>query len=322
MQDKVRTGKIVRASWIAVGSNAGLAALKISVGLIAGSLAVVGDGIDSAGDIVTSLITLLTARIISRPPNRKFPYGYQKADTIAAKALSFIIFFAGAQLAISTVSRIIEGGANRIPETIAIYVILISIVAKYALSYYLLRTGRKLESPMLIANGRNMRNDVLISVSVLVGLVFTITLGMPIIDSVFALLISLWIMKSGYDIFMETNVDLMDGVSDQSVYDKIFEAVNQVKGASNPHRIRVRKLANLYVIGIDIEVDPELKVGEAHGIAQNLEQKLKKKLGNVYDILVHVEPRGNYEVDEKYGISTRDFEHNGNPENHHKTNTD
>lgn len=291
-----------------MGSNAALAVMKIAVGLIAGSLAVVGDGIDSAGDIVTSLITLLTARIISKPPNLKFPYGYQKADTIAAKALSFIIFFAGAQLAISTISRIIEGGAAEIPGTIAIYVIVISIFAKYALSYYLLKTGRRLESPMLIANGRNMRNDVIISGSVLVGLFFTITLEMPIIDAIFALLISIWIMKSGFDIFMETNVELMDGVSDQSVYDRIFETVNQVKGASNPHRLRVRKLANMYVIGIDIEVDPELKVGEAHKIAQTLERQLKTNLGNVYDILVHVEPHGNYEVDEKYGISTRDFD--------------
>ncbi|MFP4470616.1 MAG: cation diffusion facilitator family transporter [Bacteroidales bacterium] len=307
MQDKERTGKIVRASWIAIGSNAALAAMKISVGLVAGSLAVVGDGIDSAGDIVTSLITLVTARIISKPPNLKFPYGYQKADSIAAKALSFIIFFAGAQLAISTIGRIIEGGTTKIPDTVVIYVIIISIIAKYALSYYLLKTGRKLGSPMLIANGRNMRNDVMISASVLVGLFFTITLKLPVIDAIFALLISIWIMKSGFDIFMETNIELMDGVSDQSVYDRIFETVQQVEGASNPHRVRVRKLGSMYVIGIDIEVDPELKVGEAHLIAQTLERQLKKNIGNIYDILVHVEPQGNYESDEKYGISTRDF---------------
>jgi len=310
MHDKQRTNKIIRASWIAVGSNAALAVLKISVGIIAGSLAVIGDGIDSAGDIVTSLITLFTARIISKPPNLKFPYGYRKADTVAAKALSFIIFFAGAQLAISTIQKIYEGGGNTIPDPIAIYVIVISVLAKLGLSNYLLKTGRKIDSPMLIANGKNMRNDVVISMSVLVGLVFTIYFQLPIIDSIFALLIGIWIMKSGFDIFMETNVELMDGVSDQSVYNKIFETVERVEGASNPHRLRVRKLANMYVIGIDIEVDPKLKIGEAHDIAKNLEQCLKDRLGNVYDILVHVEPHGNYEADESYGISSKDIETN------------
>jgi cation diffusion facilitator family transporter len=310
MHDKQRTNKIIRASWIAVGSNAVLAVLKISVGLIAGSLAVIGDGIDSAGDIVTSLITLFTAQIISKPPNLKFPYGYRKADTVAAKALSFIIFFAGAQLAISTIQKIYDGGGTVIPDTIAIYVIVISVFAKLALSNYLLKTGRKIESPMLIANGKNMRNDVVISMSVLIGLVTTIYFEKPIIDSIFALLISIWIMKSGFDIFMETNVELMDGVNDQSVYNKIFETVDTVEGASNPHRLRVRKLANMYVIGIDIEVDPELKIGEAHEIAITLENCLKDNLGNVYDVMVHVEPRGNYEADELYGISSKDIETN------------
>ncbi len=307
MPDKIRAGKIIKASWIAILSNAALALLKVTVGLVAGSLAVVGDGIDSSGDIVTSIITLITAGIISRPPNARFPYGYSKADTVAAKALSFIIFFAGAQLFISTVQRIMDGDEQRIPETFAVLVIVVSIVGKLLLSVYLLKTGRKVESPMLIANGRNMRNDVVISTSVLLGLFFTIYFKMPVIDSIFALLISVWIMKSGFDIFMETNVELMDGISDQTIYNRIFDLVSEVKGAKNPHRLRVRKLANLFVIGVDIEVNPELKVAEAHKIAQAVEQKLKNQLGNVYDVMVHIEPFGNIEHDEKYGISKDNF---------------
>jgi len=125
-------------------------------------------------------------------------------------------------------------------------------------------------------------------------------------------------MKSGFDIFMETNVELMDGVSDQTVYTKIFDTIQRVKGAINPHRLRVRKLANLYIIGVDIEVDPELTVGESHRIAQTVERDLKERLGNVYDVMVHVEPAGNYEHDEKYGISSVDIypENNVNQQKH------
>ena len=100
-----REKKIIRASRISIAGNTFLAVLKILVGLIAGSLAVVADGVDSAGDIAASLVTLYTAYIIARPPDRKHPYGYSKADTIATKILAFIIFFAGAQLAIVSVSR-------------------------------------------------------------------------------------------------------------------------------------------------------------------------------------------------------------------------
>jgi cation diffusion facilitator family transporter len=275
---------------------------------VAGSLAVVGDGIDSASDIATSLITLFTARIISRPPSLKFPYGYRKADAIASKALSFVVFFAGAQLAISTVTQIIEGSTRELPGTIAIYAILISILGKFLLSWYLLKTGRKLESPMLLANGKNMKNDIFISISVLLGLFFTLILKMPIIDLVFALLISLYIIKVSFDIFMETNIELMDGVADKGIYTKIMAAIESVEGAHNPHRLRVRKISNMYIVAVDIEVDPELKISEAHHIARLVEQSLKKSLVKVYDILVHVEPLGNIEADETDGISSKDIE--------------
>lgn len=307
MHDQDRTQTIIKASWIAVIANAILAALKISVGLMAGSLALVGDGIDSASDIVTSLITLFTARLISRPPSLSYSYGYSKADAVASKALSFVVFFAGAQLAITTISKLMEGGTREVPGVLAIYVVIVSIFAKLALSWYLLKTGKKLESPMLIANGRNMKTDVLISSSVLLGLFFTLTFNLPIIDVIFALLISGYIMKVAFDIFMETNIELMDGVKDKGVYKTIIDAIEKVEGAHNPHRLRVRKISNMYVVAVDIEVDSELKISEAHNIAHKVEQSLKASLVKVYDILVHVEPLGNIESDEKEGISTKDI---------------
>ena len=88
-----REKKIVFASKVSIGGNALLSILKIVVGLLAGSLAVIADGIDSGSDIITSLVTLYAAHIVARPPDKKYPYGYLKADTIATKLVAFIIFF-------------------------------------------------------------------------------------------------------------------------------------------------------------------------------------------------------------------------------------
>ncbi len=96
--------------------NAFLSVIKIIAGFLSGSMALVADGIDSAGDIFGSLITLFTARIIAKPPNMRHPYGYDKADTIASKLLAFIIFFAGAQLAISSSQRIISEQESSYPR--------------------------------------------------------------------------------------------------------------------------------------------------------------------------------------------------------------
>lgn len=304
-----REKTIIRASWWAVAINAVLAALKLSVGFISGSYAVIADGIDSATDIVTSLVVLLAARIINKPPNIRFAYGYQKADTVAAKILSFVIFFAGAQLAWSSVHVLFQESATETPSTLAIWVTLISIAGKLLLTSLLHRTGKKVESPMLIANARNMRNDILISLSVLLSLVFTIWFDQPLIDRVIALIISGFIMVSAFKIFMKSNIDLMDGIDDPGLYKDLFEAVRQVEGAHNPHRVRARKIGYHYMINLDIEVNGFLSVREAHDIARKVEKSIKLNLPNVYDVMVHVEPVGNEEVDEKFGVSETDIDH-------------
>lgn len=302
-----REKKIIKASRVSIVGNATLSLLKIVVGIIAGSLAVVADGVDSASDIITSLITLYTAYIIGKPPDPKFPYGYNKADTIATKVLAFIIFFAGAQLAITSFSRLLNPVEEVMPSMFAIYIIILSIAGKLLLSGYLRKVGKSVESAMLIANARNMQNDVVISVSVLVGLVFTFIFRMPIIDTIAALLVSVYIMVIAFRIFMQTNLEMMDGVEDSEIYKKIISAANSIKGVSNPHRIRVRKMAHLHLIALDIEIDGEMTLNEAHLLTVNVESVIKETIPNVYDVLVHTEPKGNIEPDEVFGVSEEDL---------------
>jgi cation diffusion facilitator family transporter len=264
---ELRHKQIIRASWVSITGNALLSVLKITVGMIAGSMAVVADGIESASDILTSVITLITAHIMSHPPDIRYPYGYERADTIASKALSFVIFFAGAQLAISAVTKLIEGGAGEIPSLFAIWVIIASIFGKLLLALYQFRVGKNTGSSMLIANARNMQSDVMISLAVLIGLLFTVFLDMPIIDTITALAVSVWIMATAIRIFFQSNRDLMDGMDNPELYKKVFAIISEVKGVYNPHRARIRKSGNKYVIEIHIEVDGSSTVVEAHAVS-------------------------------------------------------
>lgn len=305
MEDRKK--EIIKASWTSIIGNAVLSVLKIVLGLIAGSLAVVGDGIDSASDVVASLITLLTARILAKPPDIKHPYGYERADTIAAKALSFVIFFAGAQLGISTVTKIIENQPRALPTTLAIYITVVSIVGKIMLAVYLYRVGKKQQSSMLMANAKNMQNDVIISFAVLAGLFFTFILRLPMVDTITAMAVSLWIMKTAYEIFKQTNLELMDGIKNPSIYKQIFEAIDSVEGVTNPHKVRLRQLGNMYMLDVDIEVEADLTVKEAHEIAHEVEESIKGKINNVYDIMIHIEPKGDINKNEKFGVTRKHF---------------
>jgi cation diffusion facilitator family transporter len=298
-----RSRAIQAASLIAVIGNAVLAAMKITAGILTGSMAVLGDGIDSSSDILASLITLTAARVIDRPPDMNHPYGHGKAEAVASTLLAFIIFFIGGQLAIVSVQRFITGEPVEIMTLPAVIVTVVSIIGKIFLALVQTRTGRRHESSMLIANGRNMQNDVLLSLGVLGGLAGTWFLGMPVIDTILGCAIGLWVMKTAVEIFIESNRELMDGIKETDIYRTIFEAVRQTEGAHNPHRTRVRRMSQHYLIDLDIEVDGTLTVEEGHRIAQETERAIRQCLPSVYDIVVHVEPLGNDERRERFGVS-------------------
>lgn len=309
MADQIsRQRLIIKAANLSLAGNAMLSLLKIVVGLLSGSLAVVADGIDSLGDVLSSFIVRLTAKIISRPPNSRHPYGYDKADTVASKVVAFIMLFAGLQLSIATIGNLTEGTERAMPSVYAVVVILVSIVGKHMMAVLLRRTGDKVDSPMLRANARNMQNDVIISLSVLFGLVLTHLLKMPVLDSLTALAVSVWIVVVSIRMIIASSRELMDGVEDQSIYAVIIQAASQVPGARNPHRIRARKMAHYVMIALDVEIDGTLTLFEAHRIGHQVEDEIRKAVPNTYDVVVHMEPHGAHHPDEVFGISEKNLE--------------
>lgn len=114
-------------------------------------------------------------------------------------------------------------------------------------------------------------------------------------------------MITAFRIFMQTNKEMMDGIDDEGIYNKIINAVKSVEGATNPHRIRVRRLAHYYLIALDIEVDGKLILDEAHKIGMHVEDAINATIPNIYDILVHVEPKGNVEPNEVFGVSEKNI---------------
>jgi cation diffusion facilitator family transporter len=297
-----KTNDIRVAAIIALAGNSVLAVLKISAGIFSKSNALIGDGIDSSADVLISIITLFIVKVISKPADAKHPWGHGRAETVATAFLSFIIFFMGAQLIINSASNLFSGEQHIESSAVAIIVTLISIIGKIllALSQYIL--GKRADSTMIKANAKNMAGDVLTSCSVMVGLTISIFMGSTYADTIIAMLIGVWIIKTAVGIFLEANLELMDGNINIGPYRVIVDAVNAVEGASNPHRARIRRIAGFWDINFDIDVDPKCAVSEAHSIASQVECEIKQRLEDVFDIMIHVEPRGDT-TDEMFGLS-------------------
>jgi cation diffusion facilitator family transporter len=296
-----KTRLIRAAAWVAMTGNVLLAALKIYAGIRTESLAVIGDGIDTSVDVLIAVMTLVVAKIISRPADVGHPWGHGRAETVATAILSFVLFFAGAQLMLNSGADILFGERRKAPPSLALIVTIVSIIGKIILAWTQRLFGKKADSPMLIANAKNMTGDVVISAGVLAGLLLSTITGIGLIDSAAALLVGLWVIRQAVEIFFEANAELMDGGSGKEFYRAVFAAVHSVPGAGNPHRARMRRIAGFWDIDIDIEVDPSLTIREAHAIASDVERAIKARVEGVYDIMVHVEPAGNSEK-EGFGL--------------------
>jgi len=301
-----KTKYIKIAALIALIGNIGLATMKIIAGTFSQSNALIGAGIDSSTDVLISIITLVVVKILSKPADANHPWGHRKAETIATAFLSFIIFFAGAQLIINSFTDLIAGVDTPLPPPVAIVVLIISVIGKILLAFNQYILGKRADSAMIKANAKNMASDVLISLGVLAGFAIAHLTGSGQADGIMAILIGLWIIKTAISIFIDANLELMDGNSDMKSYRIIVESVNAVEGANTPHRARMRRIGGFWDISFDINVDPKCSVADAHIIASNVEKEIKKRLENVMDIMIHVEPHGDESV-EGFGLSEEEM---------------
>ena len=309
MQDSFKTHYIRVAGTIALIGNAALAFIKILLAYFSKSLAVMGDGIDSSTDVLIAIVTLVISAIISRPSDKEHPWGHGRAETTTTLVLSFIIFFAGAQLAIQSVTRLMNPQNAQAIGRGAVIAAIISIAGKTVLALLQFHYGKIADSEMVKANALNMKNDIIMSLGILVGLFLSEQFKLPILDPIIALLVGLWVIKNAAKLFLQVNFELMDGNADNSLYQKLFSAVSSVPGVHNPHKARIRKMASLFDIDLDIEVDPAMTVYDAHEKAEQVEEAIREVIPEAYDILIHIEPLGSdsHQREEKYGLKPEDM---------------
>lgn len=284
-----------------------LAFFKIGVGHYANSLALFGDGIDSASDVISGVLAFIAARIIARPPDHNYPFGYNRAETLATYLAAIMIAMAGLQLLLQSIQSLLVIHPEESIDPFALYAVLASVLVKSFLVFYLAFLFRKTDSNLIYITGLNMRYDVLLSLGVLAGIGGGLYFQLIYLDAAIAFLLGLWIQYNAYQIVRETLVELMDGLKDPGMYTQVKQAALNVDALSNPHRMRIRRLASKLMISLDIEVNPELNVREGHKLAQAVEDQIKLDINDVYDVLVHVEPRGNIE-DESYGVASDTIE--------------
>lgn len=263
-------------------------AIKIAAGLATGALSVVADGLDSLFDGLSNLVGLAGLFAASKPPDAEHPYGHRKFETIAALSISFLLFLTCWQLLEAAWERYTLE-TSPLVNTWIVFAMLVSMAIQAGTSLYELRAGRRLNSEVLVADALHTRASVLVSFSVLVGLVL-VRLGYPKADPLLAAFVAVMIAKIGIDILRETLPVLVDRASvDPNL---IAGVVEKIGGVESFHRVRSRGAGGSAAVDLHVRVSPDKTVQEADAIAHEVRRRLLA-LQEVNDVTVHIEAQRN-----------------------------
>jgi len=265
--------------------------IKVVAGVLTGALSLVADGMDSFFDGISNAVGLAGLYIAGKPPDAEHPYGHRKFETIAALSISFLLFLTSFQLIGAAWERF------RYPDAPSVniwtgFAIVVAMGVQAGTSFYELRAGKKLNSEVLIADALHTRASILISASVLAGLVL-VRLGFPQADPLFTVLVALFIAKIGIDILIETVPVLVD----QAPIDpkRIAGEVQLVDGVESFHRVRSRGAPGSAAVDLHVRISPRKTMREADMIADNVRKRLLA-LDSVTDVTVHVEAQRGSEL--------------------------
>jgi len=273
--------------------NVALAVVKLTVGMVTHSMALVADGVHSFSDMATDAAILLGTHFGSREPDVEHPYGHGRAETFAAAFVAVALVAVGGlmvQQAAVAIARIHAGSSTSIRlGPLAVGAALASVIAKEALYWVTRRVALRTHSAALYANAWHHRSDALSSVAVLIGLV-ALAFGYPHGDQIATVAVGLMIIFVGVRILSGCLHELAERAVDQKTIEKIRRIIDGESRVRDWHKLRTRTVGREIFLDVHILVDPDLKITEAHAIADALERALHEGMSRPLNIMVHVEP--------------------------------
>lgn len=283
--DRYKSAKITGI--VGIVGNIFLLIIKGIVGFASNSQSLIADAFNSAGDIFSSLMTYIGNKISSKEADDDHHLGHGKAEYIYSLLISISMFL----LSVEVIANVIENLIHKSYLTYSpwlITVCIITIITKLALFLYTNHLYNKTQNILIQANSKDHRNDIFITTLTLVSIITSkIT---PYIDSVVGILISLWIIKTSFEIFKESYDVLMDKSMDDNTKEKVLEIINRHKEVKKINHFNSTPVGYKYQISFTIFVDGNLTTFESHEIANKLEREIEKNIPEIYLSIIHVNP--------------------------------
>ncbi len=289
--EEVKTAMRVSRNSIIV--NILLAVGKLVAGILGHSSALVSDAVHSASDVFSTVVVIIGVRISNRESDKNHQYGHERLESVAAELLALILAGTGIGIGYDGIRNILAGvgGENvwQIPTMLPLIAALVSIFVKEGMYWYTIHAAREINSGALKADAWHHRSDALSSIGSFVG-VLGARIGFPVLDSVASVIICGFILKAAVDIFIDAVGRMTDTACDDETVEELKKLALDQEGVCGLDDIKTRIFGNKIYVDIEISVDGEMKLRDAHRIAEQVHHQIEKKFPLVKHCMVHVNP--------------------------------
>lgn len=265
----MREKEIIKVSIIGIIANLFLAAFKAVIGTLTNSIAITLDAVNNLSDVLSSIITIIGTRIASRKPDKKHPLGHGRVEYLSAGLIAIIVLYAGITSLVESVKKILNPSE---PEytNIALIIVAVAVVVKLVLGSYVKSKGKKLNSDSLVASGEDARLDAIISASTVVAALIYIFWGVSL-ESYLAALISLVIIKAGYEMISETLSEIIGERIDKDVIDELKQTIMEFEDVYGVYDVVLHNYGPDTLIGsLHIEVLDTYTAGQLDELERHL----------------------------------------------------
>ena len=275
------------ANLLSIGGNVLLVGLKLVIGFIFNSISLIADGLDSVLDLVSATFAGIGDRISRKPPAKDHPFGHEKFQLVFSLVIAFTLFISSYLIAQDSIMKL----RDQVPYKLEIWIAVaaaISFVGKISIAFFLGRIGKKLNSPVFIANAKNYRTDAISSIFVIIAFLGSYY-DLWWFDPACALIIVGLILFTGYEIIKMALPELLDKGPSEDIVNKLKDIAHSFSEVKEVHVIRLRSILGIYTGDFHILVDPKLSILVAHAISEKVKQKLEAT-GTFRDLIIHIEP--------------------------------
>ena len=277
-----------RASILGMIGNIFLFIIKVIVGFISRSQAMIADAFNSASDILSSVMTYIGNRVASKDADDDHNLGHGKAEYIYSLLISITMIVLGISILIDSVKAIINPSKYHFTIWLVI-VCVVTILIKLSLYLYTRSIGRKYNNLLVEANSKDHRNDIMITGCNLIAAICSLY-GIYLIDGIVGLGISLWIVYTGLKIYKESYDVLMDKSISQETKEKVLSIIDEHDEVIKIQHFNATPVGYRYQVSFSIFVDGNLSTFDSHEIANNLEKEIGMKVPEIYLTVIHVNP--------------------------------